>query len=58
MAILPRYKRLRRRDWKDPFSWFNWYFIATARYALASITRLAEDTTVRLAEDGTVRITE
>jgi hypothetical protein len=25
MAILPRYKRLRRRDWKDPFSWFNWF---------------------------------
>jgi hypothetical protein len=26
--MIPRYKRMKRRDWKDPFSWFNWYFMA------------------------------
>ncbi len=53
-----RFERMRRRDWKAPFSWFNWYFMATRLTALISVTRLAEDLTVRLAEDGTVRVSE
>lgn len=57
MAIIPRYQRMRRRDWKDPFSWFDWYFMATSVTAQEQYARLASDNTIRLASDGTVRVT-
>lgn len=54
-----RYRRQKkRRDWRNPFEWFTWYFAATSLTALISVARLAEDNTGRLAEDDTIRITE
>jgi len=64
MAILPRYKRMHRRDWKDPFSWFRWQAIVTASTrwneanAVIAVARLAEDGTARLAEDSVARLAE
>lgn len=56
MAILPRYKRLKRRDWKEPFSWFQWYHMVTS--ASVERARIAEDSTPRLSENGIQRLSE
>ena len=64
MAILPRYRRLRRRDWKDPFSWFHWQqiVVATTRWnagnSVLAAPRLAENGTTRLAENTITRLNE
>jgi len=64
MAILPRYQRMRRRDWKDPFSWFRWqgFVVSGTRWnednVVATVARLAEDDTPRLAENGMARLSK
>lgn len=61
--MIPRYKRMKRRDWKDPFSWFNWraFVVSGTRWnednVVASEVRLASDGTTRLASDGVTRTT-
>lgn len=59
-----RFERLKRRDWKDPFSWFNWHqrTVASTRWNSENVVetraRLAEDDTPRLAENDVARLTE
>ena len=55
---IQRFKQKRRRDWRDPFEWFTWYFTAVAASALASVVRLSEDAVTRLSEDGVTRVTD
>jgi hypothetical protein len=62
--MIPRWKRMLRRDWKDPFDWFQWraFVVSGTRWnssnVVATVARLAEDNTPRLAENGMARLSE
>lgn len=51
-----RFKNKRRRDWRDPFEWFQWYFTTVS--PTVDVVRISEDLIIRLAEDGVIRYTE
>ena len=53
---MQRLKNKRRRDWKDPFSWFQWYHWTVS--PSIDVVRISEDGVIRLSEDGIIRYTE